>query len=73
MKKAVDNIRQFTRLPEEDVYRLVSQNAAQLMGIFDKTGSIETGKQADLVLINQDNRIDLVLTQGQITYYADKI
>ena len=73
MKKAVDNIRQFTRLPEEDVYRLVSQNAAQLMGIFDKTGSIETGKQADLVLINQDNRIDLVFTQGQITYYADKI
>lgn len=73
MKKAVDNIRKFTSLPEEDVYRLVSQNAAQLMGIFDKTGSIEGGKQADLVLINQDNKIDLVFTQGQISYYADKI
>lgn len=73
MKKAVDNIRQFTSLPEEEVYRLVSQNAAQLMGIFDKTGSIESGKQADLVLINQDNGIDLVFTQGQISYYADKI
>ncbi|MBO7175039.1 MAG: amidohydrolase family protein [Spirochaetaceae bacterium] len=37
--------------------------------MFDYTGSIQQGKQADLVLLNQNNEIDLVFTQGQITYY----
>ena len=69
MKRALDNLRQFTTLPEEDLYRLVSENAARLMGIFDYTGSIQQGKQADLVLLNQNNEIDLVFTKGQITYY----
>ena len=72
MKRALDNLRQFTTLPEEDLYRLVSENAARLMGIFDYTGSIQQGKQADLVLLNQNNEIDLVFTQGQITYYSQE-
>ena len=69
MKRAVDNLRRFTSLPEEEIYAMASENAARLMGIFDKTGSIEKGKQADLVLLNQNNDIDLVFTQGQITYF----
>lgn len=69
MKRAVDNLRRFTSLPEEGIYAMASENAARLMGIFDKTGSIEKGKQADLVLLNQNNDIDLVFTQGQITYF----
>ncbi|MCE2028316.1 amidohydrolase [Sessilibacter corallicola] len=41
-------------LKEEDVIQWITSNAAKSLGIDDKTGSIQTGKNADLVLWNQN-------------------
>jgi imidazolonepropionase-like amidohydrolase len=40
-------------LTEADAIRWITLNAAQSLGLSDKTGSLESGKNADVVLWNQ--------------------
>ncbi len=39
-------------LPEEDAFRAVTINPAELLGISDRVGSIEVGKDADIAIFN---------------------
>lgn len=53
--------------------RLVTQNAAQQLGIGDRVGSIEVGKDADLVLLNGDPlssyaRVVWTMVDGEIEF-----
>ncbi len=41
-------------IPPERAIRWITYNAAKSLGIHDRTGSIESGKMADVVLWNQD-------------------
>ncbi|WP_020140093.1 N-acetylglucosamine-6-phosphate deacetylase [Streptomyces sp. 351MFTsu5.1] len=52
-------------LPVEDVVAAISANPARLLGMSDRIGSLEPGKDADLVLL--DHRFDLkgVMRRGQ--------
>lgn len=52
-------------LPVEDVVRAISANPAKLLGMYDEIGSLEPGKDADLVVL--DERFDLagVMRKGQ--------
>lgn len=43
-----------TRLPAEQVLRMATIERAKLLGIDHEVGTLETGKQADLILINLD-------------------
>lgn len=45
------------QLPVEDVVTALSVNPAKLLGVYDKVGSLEPGKSADLVLL--DSAFDL--------------
>ncbi|WP_328748358.1 N-acetylglucosamine-6-phosphate deacetylase [Streptomyces sp. NBC_00285] len=53
------------RLPVEDVVASISANPARLLGMADRIGSVEPGKDADLVLL--DHRFDLkgVMRRGE--------
>lgn len=42
------------KLKEEDAIKWITVNAAKSLGIIDKTGSLEVGKNADLVLWNSN-------------------
>ncbi|WP_030317989.1 N-acetylglucosamine-6-phosphate deacetylase [Streptomyces sp. NRRL B-3229] len=52
-------------LPVEDVVAAISANPARLLGMSDRVGSLEPGKDADLVLL--DDRFDLkgVMRRGE--------
>ncbi|MEI8131863.1 MAG: amidohydrolase family protein, partial [Leptolinea sp.] len=43
-----------TAVPAETVLEMATVNGARAMGIFDQTGSIETGKKADFIVIDMD-------------------
>ncbi|MFD5097796.1 N-acetylglucosamine-6-phosphate deacetylase [Streptomyces albidochromogenes] len=52
------------RLPVEDVVRSVSANPARLLGVDDRVGSLEPGKDADLVVLDADFTLKGVMRKG---------
>ncbi|NIK76027.1 N-acetylglucosamine-6-phosphate deacetylase [Paenibacillus castaneae] len=67
---AVRFILKHTNLTISEVSRLASSNAAKQLGINDRTGSIETGKQADLVLTDVQMNVQQTWVQGRSVYEA---
>ena len=52
------------RLPVEDVVTALSTNPARLLGISDKVGSLSPGKDADLVLLDENFDLKGVMRKG---------
>lgn len=48
MDRMVSTIVEKTGIPLEDAVRMVSETPARIMGVFDRKGSIEVGKDADI-------------------------
>lgn len=53
-KKAFKNLIQFTGRPIQEISKIMSENPADLLGISNQKGSIEVGKDADLVVLDSD-------------------
>ncbi|HET6858258.1 MAG TPA: N-acetylglucosamine-6-phosphate deacetylase [Streptomyces sp.] len=51
-------------LPVDDVVRSISANPARLLGVDDRVGSLEPGKDADLVVLDADFRLTGVMHKG---------
>ncbi|MER6124252.1 N-acetylglucosamine-6-phosphate deacetylase [Streptomyces sp. NPDC001795] len=53
------------RLPVEDVVAAISANPAKLLGVYDRVGSLEPGKDADLVLLDAEFGLKGVMRRGE--------
>ncbi len=62
---ALKNLLSYTGLTLEEVLPALTENPAKLIGIFDKKGSIADGKDADLVILNENNDISDVIIGGE--------
>ncbi len=62
---ALRNLLSFTGRPLEEILPLLTENPARLIGVFDRKGSIAEGKDADLVLLDSENRVDAVYLRGR--------
>lgn len=51
-------------IPMVDVFRMVSETPAKIMGIFDRKGSIEEGKDADIMMFDDDIDLTYVMLMG---------
>lgn len=51
-------------IPFEDAVRMASESPAKVMGCFDRCGSLEDGKDADIVIMNKDFKVTGVWQQG---------
>ena len=63
--RALRNILAFTGLPLEDVLPVLTENPAKLIGVYDRKGSIEDGKDADLVVLDDHAQITEVFLRGR--------
>lgn len=52
------------RLPVEDVVAAISANPAKLLGVYDRVGSLDPGKDADLVVLDADFTLKGVMRRG---------
>lgn len=63
--QALKNIMKFTGRPIEEVLQLLTVNPAKLIGVFDKKGSIADGKDADLVILDEENNVTDTFVRGK--------
>lgn len=68
LNKAVRNFYEETTLSLPAVYRLASLNAARSIGVEDCKGSIEIGKDADLVIWDEALEALVTIVEGKIVY-----
>ncbi len=70
--KALENLLAFTGRPLEEILPLLTENPAKLMGVYDRIGSLEEGKDADLVILTDDNQVAHTFCKGRHSYDARK-
>jgi len=66
--RLVRNMIQMADVPLIDAVRMASQTPARIMNINDKKGSLEVGKDADIVIFDEDIQIDTTIINGKIVY-----
>lgn len=52
-------------IPLEDVARMASETPARIMGVYDRKGSLETGKDADIMMFDRDLNLTGVVQMGR--------
>ena len=62
---ALKNLLAFTGRPLEEVLLMLTENPAKLLKVFDKKGSIADGKDADLVILDENCDITEVFVGGK--------
>ncbi|MBU8906853.1 N-acetylglucosamine-6-phosphate deacetylase [Desertibacillus haloalkaliphilus] len=68
MDEAVRNMMTFSGCRLEDVIKMTAVNPAKQINIYDRKGSIAPGKDADLVILNEKNEVEMTFCCGCLAY-----
>jgi N-acetylglucosamine-6-phosphate deacetylase len=68
MDRALQNFMRATGQPLEAIWQTSSLNAARSIHLADRKGSLEVGKDADLVLVDEQINVHLTVAEGAIVY-----
>ena len=71
LAQALKNIVKFTDHPVENVIPLMTVNPARAMRMDDRKGSIEVGKDADMVLLDDELNVAATIGLGRLLYQAE--
>jgi N-acetylglucosamine-6-phosphate deacetylase len=66
--RLVRTMRNLADVPLTDAVRMMSSTPANIMGISDRKGSLVPGKDADILIFNDDIRIDKTIIGGEVIY-----
>ena len=68
MESALQNLCSAAGRPLTEMWPTASLNAARAIGISSRKGSLEAGKDADLVLLDETFKLHLTVAQGEIVF-----
>jgi len=68
----VENLVRDVGLPLKDAIRLASLNPAAAVGLAGKLGSLEPGKRADLIVIDEDVNVHMAMVAGEVVHESDQ-
>ncbi|WP_089739648.1 N-acetylglucosamine-6-phosphate deacetylase [Gracilibacillus ureilyticus] len=68
MIDAVKNIAELTNAGTEDIIKMASSNPAKRVNIFSKKGSITEGKDADILIVDDQWNIAYTFCRGELAY-----
>lgn len=71
MNEALKKLTQLENVSTLDLMKMSSINAARRLGIFDRKGSIKAGKDADIVLLNDEFKVCYTFCKGNLVYSAN--
>ncbi|QFQ13652.1 N-acetylglucosamine-6-phosphate deacetylase [Pseudoprevotella muciniphila] len=66
MDRLVKTAIQQANIPDFDAYRMTSETPAKIMGIYDRKGSVQKGKDADITLYDNKQELKMVIQMGSI-------
>lgn len=66
LDRAVYNVMRMAKIPVHEAVRMATLNPARLIGVAERKGSIEPGKDADLVVFDEEIRIKHVIKAGKV-------
>jgi N-acetylglucosamine-6-phosphate deacetylase len=67
LQKAAKNVMAFTQCGIREIIQMASVNPAKQMNVFDRKGSIEKGKDADLIIWGNEE-IEMTFCRGELAY-----
>lgn len=66
MDRLVRTCVQQAGIPMEDACRMISETPAKIMGVYDRKGSLEKGKDADIIFFDKAQELMFVMQMGRI-------
>ncbi|WP_340372595.1 N-acetylglucosamine-6-phosphate deacetylase [Peribacillus sp. FSL E2-0218] len=73
MNDAIKNTLQYTGCSMTDIIKMTAENPAKQLRIFDRKGSIEVGKDADLVILNEELDVEMTFCRGKLAYKKENV
>ena len=71
LNNAIRNMRDHTSLPLEQIVRMASINAARCIGLDKTKGSLEAGKDADIILSDENFAVSETIIAGETVWAAE--
>ena len=68
METALRNVHSATGRSLAEIWVMSSLNAARAIGVSSQKGSMEVGKDADLILLDEDFNVNLTVVKGEIVF-----
>ena len=68
MDRVVRTVQRLTERPLEEIIISVTETPARIMGCADRKGAIEVGKDADIVIFDEDINICHTIIGGEVFY-----
>ena len=73
LDRALHNLQAATGRPLAELWPAASRNAAQAIGVDDRKGSLQPGKDADLVLLDPALRAVVTVAEGAVVHGRDRL
>ncbi|WMJ81778.1 N-acetylglucosamine-6-phosphate deacetylase [Clostridium sp. MB40-C1] len=68
LDNAIKNMRENISAPLYEIVSMATVNPAKDINIYDRKGSIEKGKDADIVIFDEDVNVSMTIVEGNIVY-----
>ena len=66
MDRLIRTVVQKAEIPLEDAVRMASETPARIMGVYDRKGSLQKGKDADILVLDEDLNVRAVWAMGKL-------
>lgn len=66
--ESIQNMVKNIRPPMHEVAQMTAENPARYIGVFDKKGSLEVGKDADLIVLNENYELLATYCRGHLAF-----
>jgi N-acetylglucosamine-6-phosphate deacetylase len=73
MSSALQNMLAFTGCELSDGLKMVAENPAKALGLFGSKGSIAVGKDADIVVLDEQLNVVLTVCGGKVVFQAKEL
>jgi N-acetylglucosamine-6-phosphate deacetylase len=68
MNDAIKNTMSFTNCSLEDIVKMTAENPAKQLNLFDTKGSLKIGKDADIVVLNENLDVEMTFCRGTLSF-----